>query len=370
MPAAANTNEALQTVEVTAAQYSKGFSDNTIRKRALLKLLAQKGRITYNNQSHQFVWLEKFAQPTIQTHGSGGQFDFNQSDLYKQCSADVRGYTGTDVLYQKDFLMNGGGPNALIDHYGRKMPDLLEALDDAFGAELYGDGDDTSRDNNLQGLMTGMVYTSPGAADLIATPNGSYAGLTTNLGTYGGTWSSDLTTYPNATLAKDWPDGSGAVSYDFHAPLFVNSAATQWGSTTFADNCESVLRRTTHWLTKNGGEDGAPDVFMMGSNKWHDFCTYHSARYRISVPNVNGSTDLGFSRGALTQDGVKVMYEFDCPADKIHCINLDRMTLQSIDSTLWATRGPHYDIKTDAYLFRVGFFGNMIRTIKYFGLII
>ena len=91
---------------------------------------------------------------------------------------------------------------------------------------------------------------------------------------------------------------------------------------------------------------------------------YQEAKFRNVIPHEE-SRDLGFP-DTLNQDGVGIKYEFDVSAGEFWGINVNQMELASLDSTLWGVRGPTYDIKSDATLFKVGFFGNMRYQPKYF----
>ncbi len=58
--------------------------------------------------------------------------------------------------------------------------------------------------------------------------------------------------------------------------------------------------------------------------------------------------------------------DFDVPSGVGYGLNVDQMELGSLDSVLFSSRGPEYDIKTDSWLFLVGFFGNVRYNPKHF----
>ena len=58
--------------------------------------------------------------------------------------------------------------------------------------------------------------------------------------------------------------------------------------------------------------------------------------------------------------------DFDVASNTAYGLNVDQMELASLDNVLFASRGPEYDIKTDSWLFMVGFFGNGRYNPKYF----
>lgn len=358
--------EALAITEATAQRYLDGAADNTLRRRLLLRLLQNKGRIKMNASGTSVTWLVKFTEPPVQPHGASGEFSFDEHDLYRQLNVDYRGYISTDKMDEKNRLMNKA-PVDLINYYSVKIPNLMQSLEHRFHQELYIDGYAAGNELRLHGLESFLGETTPAAGDIIAEPNDTYGGKNTNLADEGGAWSTDLSTYPNATLATDWPDGKGDASYDYLSPTIVNATSTAWasGTTAWEDLCEIILRRTKTWLTKNAGPDGGPDCYLMGNTKFNGFQQFHSSRFRNIIPH-QGAQDLGFG-DALSQDGVMVKYEFDVPATTTYVVNADQMELCSLDSKLFRSKGPFFDIKSDANLFSVGFFGNMRFNPKFFG---
>jgi len=359
--------EALTVVNTTARKYFAGAADLTVRRRLFLRLLSEAGRISFNENGESCYWNVEFSQPPVQSHGASGEYSFDEHDLYRQLNVDVRGYVATDKMDFKNTLMNKGNV-AIINRYKRIMPNLKKSLDDHFHGELYIDGYATGNGNRLHGLQSFLGYGTVAAGDIVAVPSDTYGTRSTALASESGQWSTDLGTKPNSTIGTDWPDGKGDSDYDYLSPIIVNSSSTAWGATTnWEDNCGKILRRTTTWLTKNGGKDGRPTCYMMGNNKFNGFQDYHEAKFRNIIPHPE-ARDLGFP-DTLNQDGVMVKYEFDVPATEVYAINVHQMELASWDDVLFGTRGPYYDIKSDAYLFKAGFFGNARYQPKYFALI-
>ena len=339
--------EALSLVNVTAKRYMQGAADLTIRKRLLLAMLSKYGRIKYNESGYDCNWNVQFAEPPVQPHGASGEYEFSAHDLYRQLVIDWRGYVATDKMDAKDELMNKS-PVAIVDRYSKILPNLKQSLENKFHAEFYIDGGAAGNANRLHGMLTFCGAGTVAAGDLVAQPSGTYGGKNTNLQDQGGSWSANLTTKPNSTVATDWPDGNGSVEYDYMAPILVNTSSTNWGtgSTLFEDNCGRILRRTTTWLTKNGGADGRPSVYLMAADMFNAYQNYQEAKFRNVIPHEE-SRDLGFP-DTLNQDGVGIKYEFDVSAGEFWGINVNQMELASLDSTMRGVRGPTYYIKSDA----------------------
>jgi len=348
-----------------APAYLKGRADNTIRNRLLLTLLAKNGRIKYNASSHKLYWDVKAGQRVIEAYGDDGVINFQRSDLHEQLNIDWRGYKMSDRMTEKQRLMLGD-LTAIIDRYSGVAEDMMDDLQDGFCGELFVDGYAAANTNRLHGLESFFGTGTTVAADRIAQPSDTYGGHSSVLGTRGGTWSTNLTTYPNANAATDWPDGNGSADYDWNSPKVINYSSTNWGtgSTTWADNCERVLGQTTIWTTLTGGKKGRPTLYLLAGDLFYDYQNKMRAKYRISVPHSEAN-DLGFS-DTLNQDGVMIQADFDVPAGSGYGLNINQMVLESLDSVLFSSRGPEYDINTDGYLWLIGFFGNARYNIKHF----
>jgi len=357
--------EALSLVNVTAKRYMAGAADLTLRRRLLLALLAKNDRIRYGESGFDCNWNVQFSEPPVQPHGSSGEYEFNAQDLYRQLVIDWRGYVATDKMDYKDELMNRGSL-AIIDRYARIIPNLKSSLENKFGGEFYINGNLAANSSRLHGMLTFAVAGTVAAGDVIAVPAATYGGKSTAPQDQGGSWSANLTTKPNATLATDWPDGNGTTEYDYLAPVLINTSSTNWGtgSTIWEDNCGRILRRASTWLTKNAGQDGKPTVYVCAADIFNGYQNYQEAKFRNIIPHPEGR-DLGFP-DTLSQDGVMVKYEFDVAAGEFWGVNVFQMEMASLDDVMWGVRGPTYDIKSDSTLFKAGFFGNMRYQPKYF----
>ena len=353
-------------VKNTAPKYLKGAADQTIRSRFWLAYLRSQGRIKLNDGSVSTTWNVKARQPEVRQNGDAGQQTFNEHDAYEQLTIDVRGYVATDRLTLKKKLMNAD-PFAIVNLYGTKMEDLVASLRDNFAAELYVDGNATGNANRLHGLESflGAGGTCT-AADIIKVPSDTYAGKSTVLQTLGGTWSANLATKPNATLASDWPYGSGSSEYDYISPKLINTTSTSWPAATasWSANCTAVLRRSKTWCRSLGGDDAAPMLHLLSASMYDEFQDAQEPKQRILVPH-KGAEDLGFD-SVLNFEGAMLKYEFDCPATTGYGLNVNEMLLFSIHDDFFYSYGPEWSTETLSDLFLVGFFGNLRANPKHF----
>ena len=107
-------NEWIGVIHTTAPKYLSGAADNTIRKRLILSLLKQKGRIKFNENSYQCNWDVEFKEQPVEAYGDGGTLNFSRHDLYRQLNVDWRGYKATDLMTEKERLMNDGALTLLV----------------------------------------------------------------------------------------------------------------------------------------------------------------------------------------------------------------------------------------------------------------
>jgi hypothetical protein len=361
-----SSNEHVAVVKATAPKYFKEASDLTFRRRLWLAMLEKYGQIEYNASSFACVWDVEYSQPEVRQYGDQGDQEFNEHDALLQLTCDVRGYTTTDRLTKKKQLMNQGATQ-IYDLYKKKSENLLKAIRDKFCGELYIDGNLAANANRLLGIESFMGDDGATvAADIVANPSDTYAGQSTALGANGGNWTTDLTTYPNATAATDWPWGNGDTEYDCLSPLLVNYSSTSWNtsSTDWIDNCEEVLRFAGIACASKNGDDNIPMLHMLDAKLYGDFLNFHAARNRIVLPHKE-SQDLGFSK-TMNFEGAAVHFEFDCPANVGYGITPNNIELFSMENQLFIPDGPEWSIERKGWLYEVGFFGNMRFQPKFF----
>lgn len=358
--------EHVATVKATAPRYFKKASDLTMRRRLWLAMLERYGVVEYNADSFSTTWDVEYSEPEVRSYGDAGDQTFAEHDALQQLTVNVRGYTTTDKLTKKQRLMNKG-KSQIYNLYEKKSKNLLKAIRKKFHRELYIDGYATNNDDRLIGIESFMgTDGNTVVGDIVANPSDTYGGLSTALGAISGSWDSDLATSPNATIATDWPYGRGDVEYDFIAPKPFNYGSSSWssGNTNWLDNCEDVLRTAGIVCATLTDDEDTPMVHMLDSKMYADFCTYWSARGRIIHPHKE-SEDLGFGR-TLNFEGAMVHFEYDCPPGVGYGLSPTMMELFSMEDTLFVPDGPSWSIEKKAWLYEVGFFGNLRFQPKYF----
>jgi hypothetical protein len=281
---------------------------------------------------------------------------------------DWRGYIATDTMTKKQQAMNKGD-EALVKVFQNKQNKLMKSIRNKFAGELFKDGNATGRENAIHGQETFMGAGTVQAGDRVAQPSDVYdiTSKSTAVGTYGGSWSSNLTTQPNSTIATDWPDGQGDSEYDFLSPKLINTSSTAWGtgSTTWEANAWRAISQGITWLTTTGGEDGRPSLCLLSTDLFQGYKNAQEVKTRINVPHKE-SQDLGFGN-VLNEDGCAIQADFDVPAKTGYIMNLNNMELRSLFPELFWIEGPDKDPRTMwSYLWGTGFYGNVVFEPKHF----
>jgi hypothetical protein len=347
-----------------APVYMREVSDQTIRQRFLLAKLQKSGRIVLNMDGYELNWNVKYRRHPVIPYGDDNTLDYSRQNLFKQATLDWRGYKTTDKVTYKETLMVKNS-SVIVNRVAEMITAMAESLTTEIGREVYTDGNATGNQDRLCGTGTFTGAGTVTSNDLIAIPNDIYAGLATNLGSEG-SWTTDLTTKPNAALGTDWPYGSGSEEYDFWSPKLVNASSTNWGtsSATWAANCEYVLRATKEWLTVGGGIANQPSIALLNSQWFVDFKNKLSSKQRY-VAEHQEAQELGF-RDVLSFDGMAVQSDYDVPSQKAYVFNIEQMALLSLEDELIHARDPVPDPHRDSTLFQCGIFGNLMFNPKYF----
>jgi len=364
----ATTEESLIAAKGNAPKFFKEVSDLTFRKRLWLGMIQKYGRVEYNASSFACVWNVEKSQPDVQQAPDGGDLDFQEHDAEEQLTLDVRGYRATDMLTEKKMEMNKGATQ-ITNYYRAKSARLAKSVQQKLYGELYVDGYTAANADRFHGIesFTGDDAATV-AADKIARPADTYGGKSTAPGAEG-TWSSDLSTSPNAVVATDWPYGTGSAEYDYLSPLLVNTSSTAWPSASAAwvDNAEDVLRFARITQSSRGAMDaneGIPFMHMLATDLYEQFLSYYSAKLRMYVPHAE-ATNLGFGN-TMNFEGDMVHYESDTPVGTGYGIAPSQMDMFCLFSQLIKANGPDWSKSKASYLYYARTYGNLRFQPKFF----
>ena len=364
MPTGQNTQSL--TPEQAAAitnEYIRRVSDHTARAFSVFRRLAAKKRMTFNHGGAAWEWPVKFALPEPRPYRRN-QLIFQESRKHVRFSQEYATFYAGDAL---DMItqLEDKGPAAIINRRGTVADDLRQAMQQKLYGCLYSDGG--GQYDYPYGLETfGGTTGTPTTADKVVQPSDTYAGYSTALQTFRGTWDNAMPVQPNHELGYDWPDagtiGSLGVNarFDATSPKMVNTYCSNWtsGKTGVSDNLEECLTAAAHWITTLAGEEAQPDIAVMSGDWYRIYDQIQKSKYQITVPHTLGQ-DVGSGKPlrGWNADGMFITTEFGVPASRAYVMNTSTMGVRSRFGQLFEPKGPHHEFRTQSDLWAIFFSG-------------
>jgi len=359
-------------INTIAPRYLKGAVDLTRRKRIWLPLMEKRGKVHTGESGQVVYWTVQYKEHPVTSYADGASIEFNRHDLYRPCVLDPRAYQSTDSMTEMEKAMYSDDVG-IVNRYSQIIPTMTSSVQAKLGAELYIDGNAAGNENRWHGIasFTGADESNTTSHDLVAYPSDSYAGNSTVPGAYG-SWSANRgasqgvgSGYPNAAIAKDWPEGQGDVGFDYWTPILLNTSCiywvdgstTNWGAADGSGNSEAVLRRVVQYLSNNAASEPSALYCLMAGDMFSQFKDKMSYQRRVLVPHKEAE-DLGFPE-TLNFEGMGIKSEFDTPSGTFNAINFSQVELSSYWDKLVTSTGPDWSPEKAAWLFRVKVMGNL-----------
>jgi hypothetical protein len=254
---------------------------------------------------------------------------------------------------------------ALVNVASQMASRLQESLEQHLSFQPYVDGDDPANSNSFHGLQSFTGYTetldSSGTelaegrnalnnADKYFFPSDTYAGISTELGYYGGGRKDSST--------DQWPTAPCDPELDFYSPVLVNYSCGDFGGTTWADNCVAATREGIHQCRRNDSKDAAIDMVVMDRSMYIDYLNKLDSKERAIITRENSLRSYGFS-DVFEQDGVEITSEYACPTGKAFGLSIGNMELRCLENQLFVAEGPYFSEETQAYRYSCSTLGNM-----------
>lgn len=342
-------------VNTTIAKYIREVEVNVLRNRALTALLKQKGRITFNHSGTMMDWKVRYRQVPLVGFADMDTLTFTREDRWKTAQLEWRGYAIPDAMTKRETLLNKN-VEAIIKVYSEITTNLLEDMQEQFGDELYIDGNATGNSKRIHGLESFLGDTGvEAAAGYIYPPSDTYAGIQTNLGAYGGSWST-------SSGNVNWPSGTGDAHYDFWSPLIVKYTSNSWQATTktWPNTCREALRYGIVKSRKNKSKSGSLDLVVLENELFRLFEEKVESTEQLHVKRgeSQGLVTLGFL-DAFNFEGAEIITEYGVPTGVGYGICTECMEICSLQPQLFVPEGPDFDPSTQTYRFWLDFYGNM-----------
>lgn len=360
-------------VSTTITDYAKGSEDALMAKRILLAAMKKKGLIKYNCGGDGFAWQVPYRIAQLTVNDGETPVTPARQDRYKRATLDYVSYTIADMMTKREKLKNRG-PAALINYFEEMTPNLLSDATQRFSEELYVDSSAAGNAGRLSGIETMMALNgtvtvtsgaqrSANAADVVGYPNDTYAGLSTVLGNYSGSWNSQT------ALASTWPNGTGELGYDFFSPIVVNYTSTAFNGSadTWAEQCVEATRFLVTQMNRYTDNRGGLKAVLLDRELYRQYLGKLDPKERINTTSQLGLRALGFE-DTFNQDGVDITWEFGMPAAVGYGYNIENMELRSMQDRIFKVDGPEWNQIQRAYTVIVDFLGQLkFHSPRFFG---
>jgi hypothetical protein len=302
-------------------------------------------------------WKVQYKRAPMVGYADTDTLTFSRRDRWKTAQLDYRGYSITDSMTKGEKLKNKS-VEAIVKLYDGIAKNLLDDVEDQFGDEMYINGYAAGNAKRMHGIESFVNGATQNAGGLVGVQTATYAGLSTALGNYGGTWNGS------------WPTGTGDAHYDFWSPLIVDYTNSGWtaATKTWPNTCVEAMRFAIIKSRKNKTKKGMLDLIFLNDELYRQFLAQQEAKERIVIDRGKMSDeeqDVGFGE-TIYFDGVEVTYEYGIPANVGYGFNVDQMELRSMQGQLFVPEGPDYDIASKSWRFSVDFYGNLAFNPRYF----
>lgn len=310
----------------TLAKYIRKITDTTMRKSVLLGLLQSKGRVTYNHGGKKVTWPVEYKERTpVAGAGTPNQITFAPTTTQKWAELPWRTYTLGERITKFEKLVQQGKDVTLIKIVTDVAEKITKNMMSYMKKELFIDGNATGYTRRLHGLESCMGVNGLISNSVCGDPNDSYASLTTNLGTYGGSWTGDT--------GDGWPTGTGDPQYCFFSPVVVDyNHATYFGSDsdTWKENAQYAMNYLCT-IAENLHEQKY-DLILLTAKMMRQFRDSLKSAQTVEVTQNSELTKLGHP--SIQYMGTEISFEYGVPTGVGYALTLDKMELMSMQGGL------------------------------------
>lgn len=366
-------------IATTLRHYVKGSEPTLVRKIKILAMLEQRGNIEKNYDGRELDWAVEYQRASVTANAGHTPLTYDPVDRFYRAVLDIpRGYVATDAMGKVEFLQNRGTP-ALIKYFSQMGTRIVDDIRRHLGGiALWKDGDASGNGEDLHGVLSFLRFDTTetvnkdtgvvgaySASDYVFNPDSTYAGLSMELGNYGGTW--------GAGWPEQSPTSGGVVdTFDFFSPIGVNYKSTSFGgsSATWKAQCLEAIRFLATALDKDGTDEGRADMGLLDRRMFRELKDTISTKERIVIEQSNMLKSLGY-RDTIEVDGITWTGDFGCPSNKGVALNTNKLALHSCQSGLVMIEGPKFHDQSREYRVQGDVLGNMnTESPKYHGMLL
>lgn len=351
-------------IATTIIQHTKEEEIAVFRRFKVFAMLESSGNILMNQSGRGFDWNVRYRNAPVTGNSGDTPRTFSRVNMWKRAELPWRGFTATDSIYRRELLENRG-QQALVNVASQMAQRLQESLEQHLSYQPYVDGNAPGNENFFHGALSFLGYSgtieegnqsvavqrTANPSDRFGYPSDNYAGLSTQLGFYGGGRINSST--------GNWPDIAVDPEFDFYSPVIVNYNSSGFkGQTNWKENCVMATREGIVQCKRNDTKESQIDMVVLDRKLYIQYLNTLDARERSIVTRENGLKSYGFS-DVFEQDGVEICHEVAVPPGLGFGLSIGNMELRCLENQLFMAEGPYFSEETQAYRYACSTLGQM-----------
>ena len=342
-----------RSANTTLAKHIRKEEEAFKRNYALPAQLEGAGRILYNQSGRGFDWPVRYRIHDVEGNTGETQRNFIRKNLWKTAELEYRGYQATDAIYEKEYLENRGD-EGIVKVFDGLVDRLQQSVRQVLGREFYTDGSANGNEEYWHGYeslfgtngtinITDGTQRTKNAADPVAYPSDTYAGLSTELGAHGGA------SYVSGSSGV-WPDGDADPEYDAWSPIVVVADSTYFDSSSpgWDDQADKAMRFAITHTQRNASLEEQMTTIMLARGLYYSLKNLLATKEEVQVTSENSLRAFGF-KNVLIVDGVEVTFDNGISQGIGYGGSYMNMDLRCMHADMLSPQGPVYDIDTNSW---------------------
>ncbi len=331
----------------TLADHIRVLEQEHLRNYAFPAQLQASGRVLKGLGGRGFDWVIQYKRHDLRASTGANVREWKPQNLYIKAQLPYRGYEATDSISRGEVLANRDSQAQIVNLMDGFLDRLTQSMEQNLARQYFNDGDtntdywhgfETFFGNNGTITSTTGAQRSKNAADIVAYPYATYAGLSTELSAQGG-----------AQIDGIWPAGDSEPHRDFWTPLILfgdstNAAVNNPSSPTtytWQSQCLQILGYAITHSARLGGLDAQPTTVLMDRTMYNELKNQLRGKETIFVTRGNEDyslVKLGFTN-TLVVDGVECTADNSLPANTSYGFSYRNCELRCQTDDLFDTEG-------------------------------
>lgn len=358
-------------IATTIVQHTREEEIAVFRRFKVFTMLEASGNILMNQSGRGFDWNVRYRNAPVTGNTGDTPRTFSRINMWKRAELPWRGFTTTDSIYRRELLENRG-KEALVNVASQMAQRLQESLEQYLSYQPYVDGNAPGNENFFHGALSFLGYDGTidedgpsvkqndttvsgafkgGIADRFGYPKDTYAGLSTELGYYGGGRLNAATgTFPDVAVDPE---------FDFYSPIVVNYNSSGFkNKRTWSENCIQATREGIVQCKRNDSKESQIDMVVLDRKLFIQYLNQLETKERAIVTRENGLRSFGYS-DVFEQDGCEICHEAAVPPGLGFGLSIGNMELRCLENQLFMAEGPYFSEETQSYRYACSTLGNM-----------